>query len=675
MVSPKKLEVTALVGLVLQGVFALACFVLSRVSGSQAVGAETWHMIPGLLVWFVVLVHGRQRRLAQQEAEEQQRLKEGRLSAEIFEQTELDTSRASAGLLVLERYLVPVVSLVLSGGLLFFSYRIVRGLWGQTWKLQESSIVAFGMVFISFLGFLVGKYAAGLAQSSGFRLLRAAAGYILGNVMAAILIAVAMAMYYFNIPWGEKVVAYAIPTVMALVGVEVLLNLVLDIYRPRVVGQETRPPYDSRLLGLFAEPQGVFRTVAATLDYQFGFKVSETWFYRFMERAIIPLLLVQLVSLWLLTCLVVVEQDEIVFLETLGKPYLSGRDAAAGLKATVFVPGIYLKAPWPFSVARHVPAYRILKLEVGKIRTEGARPSQGPALTSDVILWREPHIRREEGYEASFLVPSTARSPGTQAAQGVEGLPAPSAEGSTAGAEGRGAESAPSVNLARLDARVYYRVKRTPDGEVDQNAAFDFHYRQSDIQQHVERLAYRAVCRIAASQDFLKWVAQERGQVTNRFRAMLTEAIEGADLGLEVVDAAIVAVHPPSEVSGAYEGVVGALEQKESLVYEGQQASIRTVQQAEALSEELVRGSSGYGYGQQTLAKAEAQEFAVRLQAYEKEPRVYVYRTYFDTIERALPGQRVFVVPVTPREVQILDLEEKLRPGIMEGLGALEGGS
>jgi len=661
MASPRKLEVTALIGLVLQGVFALACFVLERVSGSRAVAAEMWHMMLGLLVWFLVLVHGRQRRLAQQEAEERERLKESRLSAEIFQETELDTMRAGAGLLVFEKYLVPVLSVLLSGGLLFFSYRIVRGLWAQSWKLQGESIVAVGMVFISFLGFLIGKYAAGLAQSPGFRLLRAAAGYILGNVMAAILIAIAMAMYYFGIPWGEKVVAYAIPTIMGLVGVEVLLNLMLDIYRPRVVGQETRPPYDSRLLGLFAEPQGVFRTLAATLDYQFGFKVSETWFYRFMERAIIPLLLVQLLSLWLLTCIVVVDQDEIVFLESLGTPYLSRRDGTRGLKATVFGPGVYLKAPWPFSVARHVPAYRILTVEVGTIRTEGAAV-QGPALTSDVLLWREPHVKRTEGYEISFLVPSTARLGQPSTAEGAVG-------------EGRKAAPTPSVNLARVDGRVYYRVKRKADGEVDADAAFDFHYRQSEIQQHMERLAWRAACRIAASQDFLKWVAEERGEVTRRFRAMLTEAIERAGLGLEVVDASIVSVHPPSEVCGGYENVVAALEQRESLVCEGQQASTRIVQEADARSEEMVRSASAYGYAQRVLAKSEAGEFLVRQQAYEKEPRVYVYRTYFDAIERALPGQRVFVVPVTPHQVQVIDLEEKLRPGILEGLGALEGGS
>ena len=680
MAAPRKLEMTALLGLVLQGAFALSCFVLGRVSGSRAVQAEFWYLVPGLLVWLLVLVHGRQRRLARQEMEERERLKETRLSAEIFEETELDTMRASAGLLIFERYFVPFLSVVLSGALLFLAYRTVQGLWGGSWKVAKPSAVAMGMVFISFLGYLIGKYAAGLAQNRGFRLLRAAGGYILGNVMAAMLIAVAMAMYYFDIKRGETIMAYGIPLVMAMVGVEILLNLLLDIYRPRVPGQETRPPYDSRLLGLFAEPQGVFRTLAATLDYQFGFKVSETWFYRFMQRAILPLLLIQLLSLWLLTIMVMVNQDEVVFIENLGKPYVSPADAAKGAKGTIFGPGLYLKAPWPFSVARHVPAYRILSLQVGKIRKEGVKPG-APGLTQDVILWREAHINPQEGYEASFLVPSTAqiRQEKEEEAETPSGdatatpAAAADAEGLTDLAAAQKKAHIPRVNLARLDAQVYYRVKRKPDGQIDENAAFAYLYRQSEIQQHIEKLAYRSICRIAASQDFLKWIAEERGKTAAAFKELLRDAVDQAGLGVEVVDVTISAVHPPSEVASDYEAVVAALEHRESLIYQGQQEAIKRERSAEATGEETVREANGYSQGLKIMARGDAEQFLVRLGVFKLAPQVYIMRTYLDAIDDVLVGQKVYVVPLAPSEVHVIDLQEKLRPQLLEDINVMEG--
>ncbi len=686
MASPRKLEMTALLGLFLQAAFVLACFVLGRSSDSRAVEAEFWYLVPGLLVWLLVLVHGRQRRLAMQEEEEKERLKQTRLSAEIFEETELDSMRAGAGLLIFEKYFVPVLSIVLSGGLLFLAYRSFSSLRGPAPRIAQVVAVAMVMVFVSFLGYLIGKYAAGLAQNRGFRLLRAAGGYVLGNVIAAMLIAIAMAMYYFDVKWAETAIAYIIPAVMALVGLEILLNLLLDIYRPRVPGQETRPPYDSRLLGLFAEPQGVFHTLAATLDYQFGFKVSDTWFYKFMQRAIIPLLLIQLVCLWLLTLIVVVNQDEVVFIENWGKPYVSGADAAKGVKATLFEPGVYVKAPWPFGVARHVPAFRVQTVEVGKIRNEGVKPSDAPTLSQDFILWRETHIDPREGYEVSFLVPSTAQVTEGEQQGGAEATPAVPDVAPAAGSQAAGpgtpgtagdaparAVHAPRVNLARLDARVYYRVKRGPDGRIDPDAAFTYVYRQTDIQQHIEKLAYRSICRLAASEDFLRWVAQDRARSAAAFRSLLSEAIDKAGLGLDVMDVTVSAVHPPAEVAADYESVVAALEGREALIYQGQQEAINTERSAEALAGEMTRDANGYSQALKVTSQRDADYFQVALTAFRKAPDVYVMRTYLDIVEDALVGQKVYVVPSAPSEVQIIDLQEKLRTQMLEDLNIMEG--
>jgi len=66
---------------------------------------------------------------------------------------------------------------------------------------------------------------------------------------------------------------------------ETLISLVLEIYRPRVKGRIGPPLYESRTIGLLGQPEGIVSTVAHTLDYQFGFKVSETWFYSFCVNA------------------------------------------------------------------------------------------------------------------------------------------------------------------------------------------------------------------------------------------------------------------------------------------------------------------------------------------------------------------------------------------------------
>ena len=77
--------------------------------------------------------------------------------------------------------------------------------------------------------------------------------------------------------------------------------------------------YD-KLVGLLAQPEGLFTTAAQALDYQFGFKVSETWFFRLLQQNLPFLVLAQLAVLFLSTCVVFIDAGEQAVLERFGKP-------------------------------------------------------------------------------------------------------------------------------------------------------------------------------------------------------------------------------------------------------------------------------------------------------------------------------------------------------------------
>ncbi|MGC8159923.1 hypothetical protein ACP3WZ_25700, partial [Salmonella enterica] len=74
-------------------------------------------------------------------------------------------------------------------------------------------------------------------------------------------------------------------------GVEVFVNFVLDIYRPRKAGESPRPAFNSPLLGLVASPETVARSINEAINYQLGYDVSGTWLYRLLSRAAAPLIL------------------------------------------------------------------------------------------------------------------------------------------------------------------------------------------------------------------------------------------------------------------------------------------------------------------------------------------------------------------------------------------------
>ena len=98
--------------------------------------------------------------------------------------------------------------------------------------------------------------------------------------------------------------------ILVLVAIENLLSLIFEIYRPRVATEGARTLYESRLIGLLGQPQGIVTTVAQALDYQFGFKVSETWFYQFLEKALAKIILAQLAVLFVTTMVVIIDPHE-----------------------------------------------------------------------------------------------------------------------------------------------------------------------------------------------------------------------------------------------------------------------------------------------------------------------------------------------------------------------------
>ncbi len=652
----KKVETMAMVGIVVQLVFLAIAFALygqsaaeTQAEGSAAVLAEVWFLVPGLFVWLVVLLHGRQRRLARAEKEEMEELREKRVSEEIFEEQQLDQMRAHTGLRIFRRYVVPAVSVLLSLALGFLCFINLQGIIqeGVGGPARNPLAVVAGMAIITFFGFLFGKYAVGLAQNREWRLLRAGGSYLMGNVAGSFIVLVAMSLVHFGVNWAETVAAYAIPGIMGLVAIEIALNLILEIYRPRVPGQEARPAYDSRLLNLLAEPGDILETVASTLDYQFGFKISETWFYRFMERAIVPLILLQLVLLWLLSAVVVVDKDEGVFIERFGDPLVTEVDRTRGLKATLFGPGYHLKYPWPIDQARRIPTARVFNREIGKVpvtQDEGLRATEDEVQTmtdEDVILWKEVHVKDPKKMtEANFLVPSQ-----TEVEKDF---------------------GAPALNVARLIAFVHFRIRRTDDGRVDPRAAYRFYYRYRRPKRLIEDIAYRIMCRLAASQNFLKWIHVDRGQVSREFRKRLEKALGRQNLGVEVVFAGIPAVHPPAETAEAYENVINAFQKKETLLSKGRKESVQITEEAKGEAAEILSGARSYGYELTEVSEAASQRFEVQMKAFKKAESVYRHRKYFSAVERVLEGHKIVLVPVTEKEVEIIDMGKQTGSDILD---------
>ncbi len=682
-VSSKRPEQVAWVALVLSLVFFGIAFFLGRWSGFYAVSAVGWQSLAAAFIWLVLAIQFHQRSLAEQEKLDMNQLAREKSSATIFQKGETAALFAAAQrrLEVLEKWFVPIFAGLIAAyeiGIGIYLFKSVASA-GDV-QTRQPLVCAIVATAIAFLGFLISRYATGMSAEPRWKPLRAGGSFFLGVAVLCFVLGVALALVHFQISPLLSVINYVIPILLVILGAETALNIVFDIYRPRLAGQYSRAAFDSRLLGTINEPGGIFRSVAAAMDYQFGFQVSQTWFYKLLEQAIVPLILFSAVTLYLASCLVVVGPNEEGIVERFGQP--TTRDG----QVRQIGPGLHLKLPWPMDIAYMHPTRQVMELHIGY---EPRIDPNGVVVYERSLLWGKTHYEKEHDLlVAADYVPADAR-------------------------EGP-AEGAVPVSLVKVNMPVQYRIK-------DLRA---YVYGHSNPGKLLEDICYRELARLASTSNVEVGDAQGNNEANllgggrTKAKQILTERIQRAadeqGLGVEVVFVGLQGIHPPPEVAPGYQAVVGAVQAKQALVLAAEAERNRTLgtlagsvprayrlaelaaqyqeAQRKGLSDEVKRlgeqfdtallnesrgdifrilsEAQSYRFRTAILAEATGKRFAGQIQAYRAAPEIYKCEQRAVVLEEALRGIRKYVVVGDPndREVIIVDLQDKLPVNLLSGI-------
>jgi regulator of protease activity HflC (stomatin/prohibitin superfamily) len=686
--SSKRPEHLAWVCLVLSLVFFGIAFLMGRWSGFLAVSVVAWQILAAALIWLVLAIQFHQRSRAEQEKLDMSQLARDKENATIFqgqgEQAAL-LATAQRRLDVLETWFLPIFAGLIAAYEIGIGLYALRGAAAQEQeRTRQPLVAAVVMAAVAFVSFLLSRYATGMSAEPRWKPLRAGGSYLLGGALLCFAVALSLAGVHFQFFLPVKIVAYVVPILLIVLGLETALNVVLDIYRPRLKGQYSLAAFDSRLLGLINEPGGVFRSVAAAIDYQFGFQVSQTWFYKLLEKAIVPLILFSAATLYLASCIVVVAPDEEGIVERFGDPL------TAGGEARTIGPGLHIKLPWPIDIVYTHPVKRVMELYVGYVPR--VDPKTGEQIPERSLLWGQTHYAEEH----TVLVASE------QAADEL-------------------GEGAAPVSLVKANLPVQYRVKDL----------YAYTYNHDEPDKLLEAICYRELTRFAANAtvevaSIGAAAAQDRdslfGAGRARAREVLAERIQaaadGRGLGIHVTFVGVQGIHPPPEVAPDYQAVIGAIQQKQALVltaeaernralstligsvrkaYEladwaRQYQEAREAEDAEktkALGQQLdqafanargeifkiLREAQSYAFEKATLAKATGERFASQVKAYEAAPKIYVHEQRLAVLEEALQeGVRKYVVVADANDTQviIIDLEESATPNLWDLGGTQE---
>ncbi|MSR44126.1 MAG: hypothetical protein EXS15_02045 [Phycisphaerales bacterium] len=506
-------------GLAIQVILGLFLLIFGRIIEDSAFILASAYVLSGTLIWVALMVLFHQHRLERIEALENEEVVLQRSGAKsVFEGEREESQAAARRLRIMHQWLMPIVSLTMVALLSAISYFTLGWLSRMDDATGAATTFRVGAHFgwqlaicagLSLITFIFSRFVAGMAQQPAWQNLRGGAGAMVGNALVLLAVAVGIVFQVFHEPDVLKGITYGIAVFVAVIGCEILLNLILNVYRPRKRLELSRPAFDSKLLGLAAAPDSIVRSINEAVNYQFGFDITSSWGYQLLLRSCLRLAVLGIVILLLMSTIVVVQPGEQAV------RLRSGRvigDVAQG--------SLVWKWPWPFESVERFDVAQIRSLVLGSKLLP----------TSKVNLWPiegEPDLTRN-----SYIVLANATATTTD----------PSVGGIEV------AQVAAQFALVDADVVLEYRVK--PDGLLDYlTFSSDARSRRTLLnmrERALKAIALRELSQLLSTRSIDQILSPSGDSLVRQLKERIQTAFDTQRTGVEVVGILIPVLRPPS---------------------------------------------------------------------------------------------------------------------------------
>ncbi|MBE6369206.1 MAG: hypothetical protein E7056_03485 [Lentisphaerae bacterium] len=539
-------------------------------------------------------------------------------------------------------YVLSVLAAVLIAvlAMAFFNHWSDRSAELREAVLHSSQNNPMYMVFlaavIGVISLFAGAFYNGQSREDIFRWLRPFGAWLIAGAIASAAAVVAGLCFKSGHKEYDPMIARILLGIYLVLAAELVLSFVVEFYRPRTL-EESRPVFESRLLALFTEPGGVMRNFANMLDYQFGFKVSSTWMYSFVERALFPLLLLWALLLWGSTSIHEVDPNEIGLRSNLGA------NVEEPLK-----PGIYFTLPWPFGTLDKYSCDQIHTVIIGHDEHEheeeeeeyvddghGHAPPPKKEKEEDhsVVLWTAEH---GEGNN-NFIVANDVSHSSGRKSDDVLG----------------------DFYFVGLSMPIQYQIR--PEGILN------YVYGSVDTKKMISNIGHMVVTEYLASAPFYYVITNGRRQAEEIIRKRIQEQCDAQKLGVDIIAANLVGIHPPTQVGIEFQKVLGAMEECEKMVLAAETYRAEVLPQAKADALSIIARAEAQSNQTSTVAKAVSERFEKQLQAYNTMPRLFMLRNYLEFLEKDCKDVRKYILSSSLQgDVYELNLEEKERLNLFD---------
>ena len=270
-------------------------------------------------------------------------------------------------------------------------------------------------------------------------------------------------------------------------------------------------------------------------------------------------------------------------------------------------PGLHFRLAWPFESDRVVAQTLVQRFEIG------APQASSRAETTRAQLQGRPAFGSNAAPEGAAAKVWFAKetTPGDQSLLTGDG------------------------NLIDLRYAVPYRVK----------SALDYAYNLAEPEALVRSTVLTALRGVVAAHPIDAVYTTARDEIERAAREAAQTMLDRYRAGIEILAVRLLYVHPPDAVHEAFRDVASAQEDKLRTINLANVFAVEKVNQAKGEAAAMTEAAAAFKDQRIAAAAADAEAFALRLEAYRRAPELTKFRLQIETLEDVLPGVRKFVRP------------------------------
>lgn len=696
----KRATKVAGLGLLLQIAIGLLLLTFGFESHDAAFQAASIYVLCGVLVWLGLIIIFHQHKLERLEALEEDELASTRGGAgSFFEKAESETRVAARRLAQMHKWLMPAISILLAlilTGLGVLIFRYMDGVRSGAHEFQVTDERGWAVALclsIAAVSFIFSRFIAGMAKQAAWQNLRGGAAYMVGNALVMVAVAAGIIFRFFDNESVLNAVTWAIPIFMWAIVFEILLNFILNLYRPRIAGEVPRPAFDSKVLSLVATPDSLVRSLNEAVNYQFGFDVTSSWGYQLLLRSVVSLLAVGVIALVLMSMMVVIEPHQQA-IKLRGGAIVDNR---------IHESGLMWKLPWPLETADIYDVTRIRSLH---LTARVLKPAE-------VESWSEAEPPRTDEAIQPFIVGSPPMVPDNQS--GAPLLPladlastaapqsAPKIAEAPVSEEDKAVEQVSNFySLVDADIVLQYRIRKDNNGLLDfLNFAPETVARRQALTDRERALRDLALAEVSGQLSRLSLdqaLSPGLSNLAADLRAKVQAVFDARGTGVEVVAIDMPMLRPSGNSAPTFEELgisAQARQQLKALADRNVFATFTKVIGEASLSKEVLQKIDeldqlkhtkgveeaviiakqqdveklllqGGGDAAQTIADAQtqywntlmekrAQDSRVRSQlaAFLAAPRLYMERETMNVYKQMLPFRQKYIIAIDPKRLNV----------------------